>query len=266
MPVKFRQYGKPPYRLVLVHGGPGAAGYLSGMAKKLSDETGVLETIHLSDSIEGQILELQETCQLVCRNPVILAGHSWGAWLSLLFAHKYPAQCQALILLSCPPFSPGYEPSIGKTRLERMNQADYERFEKLSFQLETSPALNRNHAFIELGSLFFRIDSFSKDIEIPEQLECDYTIYTRVWQEAACLRNTGKWEDILNQIQCPLSFIHGDFDPHPTEGLVQPLNKLGKTYNFELLKDCGHYPWLEPHVKDKFYQLIKTRIRELVSL
>lgn len=42
-----RLYGKQPYKIVLVHGGPGAMGSLKGFAKELHDRTniGVVEAI-----------------------------------------------------------------------------------------------------------------------------------------------------------------------------------------------------------------------------
>ena len=49
-----RIYGKQPYKIVLVHGGPGAMGSLKGFAKELNDRIniGVVEAIQSKNSID----------------------------------------------------------------------------------------------------------------------------------------------------------------------------------------------------------------------
>lgn len=38
-----RLYGKEPYRIILVHGGPGALGSLKGFAKELNKRTDLIK-------------------------------------------------------------------------------------------------------------------------------------------------------------------------------------------------------------------------------
>ena len=45
-----RAYGKAPYTVVLVHGGPGAAGEMTPVAKRLSNNRGILEPFQTSTS------------------------------------------------------------------------------------------------------------------------------------------------------------------------------------------------------------------------
>ncbi len=40
-----RQYGKAPYKIVLVHGGPGAIGSLKGFAQELNERSGIIAVI-----------------------------------------------------------------------------------------------------------------------------------------------------------------------------------------------------------------------------
>ena len=74
-----RKYGTAPYKIGLVHGGPGAAGSLKNLAEKLSADYGVLEFLQSAKSVNGQIEELKEQVICSCQHPVILIGHSWGA-------------------------------------------------------------------------------------------------------------------------------------------------------------------------------------------
>lgn len=61
-----RLYGKSPYEVVLVHGGPGAIGSLKGFAEELSElsEIGVVEAIQTKYSINELIEELHDQVNL----------------------------------------------------------------------------------------------------------------------------------------------------------------------------------------------------------
>jgi hypothetical protein len=54
---------------------------------------------------------------------------------------------------------------------------------------------------------------------------------------------------------------HGNYDPHPAEGIKIPLSKTLKGFRFIVIKKCGHYPWLERYSKDRFYNVLKQEIK-----
>lgn len=54
--------------------------------------------------------------------------------------------------------------------------------------------------------------------------------------------------------------IHGDYDPHPAEGVLQPLSARLKDFRFVLLRNCGHTPWLEQQARDSFYEAIRREL------
>jgi len=41
----FRKYGKPPFRVAVIHGGPGAGGEMAPVVRELASDCGVLEPI-----------------------------------------------------------------------------------------------------------------------------------------------------------------------------------------------------------------------------
>jgi pimeloyl-ACP methyl ester carboxylesterase len=75
------------------------------------------------------------------------------------------------------------------------------------------------------------------------------------------LRRNGTLVALGKQIQCPVVAIHGDYDPHPPEGIKKPLSAVLKNFRFILLKNCGHLPWIEKEAKDKFYGILKEELR-----
>jgi hypothetical protein len=52
-----RKYGKAPYKIAVIHGGPGAGGEMAPIARELASDWGVLEPFQTATSLEGQIEE-----------------------------------------------------------------------------------------------------------------------------------------------------------------------------------------------------------------
>lgn len=95
-----RLYGRAPYQVVLVHGGPGGAGEMSPMARRLGPRLPVVEAMQTKLSIEALVDELRDQIATHVQTPAVLVGHSWGAWLCLLFAARHPDMAEPLILIN----------------------------------------------------------------------------------------------------------------------------------------------------------------------
>ena len=76
-----RLYGNAPYKIVLVHGGPGAIGSLKGFARELNElsQMSVIEALQSKYSIDELLEELYNQIKDNCKEKVSLIGHSWGA-------------------------------------------------------------------------------------------------------------------------------------------------------------------------------------------
>lgn len=93
-----RSWGCAPYRVALVHGGPGGVGEMMPLARELSASGhGVLEPFQTAFSVDAQVGELRDL--LDEHAPLILIGFSWGAWLPLLVA----ARCHLIATGAKPP-------------------------------------------------------------------------------------------------------------------------------------------------------------------
>jgi pimeloyl-ACP methyl ester carboxylesterase len=85
-----------------------------------------------------------------------------------------------------------------------------------------------------------------------ELIRCNYRIFKSVWEDAHELRRSGKLLKLGKKVTCPVVAIHGDFDPHPFEGVKEPLSGVVKDFRFILLDKCGHKPWIEREAKERF--------------
>lgn len=257
----YRIYGKAPFKVAVIHGGPGAPGEMEPVAKELSKICGVIEPFQTADSIDGQIQELYEILNERGALPTTLIGWSWGAWLSVIFASQYPLLVKKLILVSSGPFKEEYAHTM-KTRLSRLSKEEIGKINKLIEILNSPTTENKDNVMAEFATLIGKADSYNPIITHNSKKisTCSYRIYKNVWKEASELRKSGKLLKIAQSIQCPVIAIHGDYDPHPYQGVEEPLSSALKKFRFILLENCGHYPWLEKEARKKFYSIIKDEI------
>ena len=192
--------------------------------------------------------------------PVTLIGWSWGAMLSFVCAAQYPSFVKKLVLVGSAPYEEKYAVDITKTRLSRLVQE--ERAEALTLiEVLDNPAVQGKDAVMARpGRLFSKADSFDPLPDDSEVLECQYDVYQSVWKQASELRSSGGLLEVGKRVQCPVVAIHGDYDPHPTAGIREPLSRVLADFRFVLLRDCGHQPWIERQARDKFFSILRNEV------
>jgi pimeloyl-ACP methyl ester carboxylesterase len=259
-----RTYGSAPYVVAVVHGGPGAAGEMAPVARELARDRGVLEPLQTATSLEGQLDELRVTLESYTAPPVVLIGFSWGAWLSYIVAARYPALVRKLILVSSGPFEERYVTQLQEIRLKRLNEKDQAEWQAISKALSDPAVEDKDSLLAQLGVLASMTDTYDPIATAPvvaDAIKTQGEVFQSVWATAAELRRNGKLLELGRQIECPVVAFHGDYDPHPAEGVQKPLSALLKDFRFVRLRNCGHTPWRERQARDSFYEAIQ---RELV--
>jgi len=256
-----RKYGQSPFDVAVIHGGPGAAGEMAPVAQVLAFERGVLEPLQTASSLKGQIKELKTVLERYGKLPVILIGFSWGAWLSFIFTAKYSALINKLILIGSGPFEEKYAARIQETRLNRLSEEDRKEFKSLFDRLNNPASREKGGTFERFGALSSQADAFDPVTYESEIIDMRANIFQSVWKHAAGLRKSGKLLALGKRIKCPVVAIHGNYDPHPAEGVQKPLSVILGDFRFILLENCGHKPWIEQQAKDKFYSILKEEVQ-----
>ena len=85
-------------------------------------------------------------------------------------------------------------------------------------------------------------------------------IFQEVWQRAEEMRKRGELLELGRRIRCPVVAVHGDYDPHPGEGVERPLTTVLDRFRFVLLEHCGHMPWIERQARDAFFGVLRNEI------
>jgi pimeloyl-ACP methyl ester carboxylesterase len=233
---------------------------MSAVARELASVVGVLEPLLTAASVDGQAEELRAVLEGNGRLPLSLIGFSWGAWLSVIFTARYPTYVNKLILLSSGPFEEKYATNIMKTRLQRLRKGE-RREAKALYEAMISSTLSRD-SLTRFGQLISKADSYDPLPDESQPSPANPEVYRSVWDEASKLRNSGHLLEIARLIKCPVVAIHGDYDPHPADGVKHPLSQAIKEFRFVLLQKCGHYPWRERNTRDMFYSILNAEIRQ----
>lgn len=256
-----RNYGTAPFHIAVVHGGPGALGDMGDLASQMHEQwgVGVVEPIQSQDTIAGLLREMKTQLSDTCCFPVVLIGHSWGAWLSALFAQAYPLLVHKLILIGCAPLMPEYVAQIEQNRVKCLTDVERQAYHGLCEQLSQENFQDKDRALAKLGALVESTDSYC-----IEQTGDDFSIHTdgvqyqAIWEEAAAKRASGELLARFIEVQDKITFIHGETDPHPLDGLLIPLQ--ANAQRVHVLQKCGHTPWREKYAKAKFFELLRNEI------
>ena len=255
-----RVYGKAPFRVAVIHGGPGAGGEMAPVARELALGRGVLEPIQTAVSLEGQVEELRTVLETRGDLPVTLIGFSWGAWLSFIVAARYAEMIRKLILVGGAPFEKQYVTTLLETRLSRLRKNERTEFESTLSALADPTCKDQNSLVKQLGLLASKTDTYDLITDVPNEDEWVTTpgdLIQNAWKDAAELRKSGQLLELGKEIKCPVVAIHGDYDPHPAEGVQKPLSGVLKDFRFILLRNCGHKPWLERQARSEFYRILE---------
>lgn len=176
-----------------------------------------------------------------------------------MYVAYYPQNVEALVLIGTPPFEDKYVPSIMGRRVANLSGNEAIRLKEL---LKSEAEIS----ITEIEELFYKCDNCSplpNDIVNQHITTVDYKMNQLVWEEAAKMRTNGELYTLISQIKCPLYLIHGECDPHPFEGVVNPLKFNGITYSEYVLPRCGHSPFYDQEWSTKFYSIIAIISRQM---
>jgi len=257
---KLRCYGKSPFQVIVLHGGPGAPGSAGPVAKGLASHWNVIEPFQTADSIDGQVNEHVEIINTYTDPPIGVVGHSWGGWLGFIIAARHPELVKNLILVSSGPFEQKYVNQLQETRSNRLTDKEKGKIQLYSSRLESDKKHVKKSAFKRLGEIYSRVDSFDEIEESKTGIDYMPDTCRKVWLEATKIRKSGNLLKLGEKITCPVTAIHGNYDPHPFQGVSKPLSSVLNKFQFVLLENCGHRPWFEKNAREEFFQSLRDHL------
>ncbi len=258
----YRVWGKPPYTVAVVHGGPGVPGYMAPVAGELAKTAGVLEPLQTQYTIDGQAAELANVIQEQAAPPVTLVGHSWGAALSYITTAKYPELVKKLILIGTSPViaKKGPRPDAIPAYFERFSDSERADFFAIVNKLWDDKTEDKNAEFGKLCYLIEKSETYEALPVKDEVIEFQFITNQSISRELNQMIESEKLIEAGKKIKCPVTVIQGDYDINSATEVKEALSHIIKDFTFVLLEKCGHYPWLEKFAREEFFRVLNSVI------
>jgi len=225
-----------------------------------ADGSGVLEPLQTARSIDGQVDELATTLRAEGEGPYTVIGSSWGAMLAVLTAQRHPALFARLVLVGGAPFDRSGGEVTAATRRSRMSAPLRTLFDDLQTDITGPDRTRAATAFARSGDLLLGIDHLDPIVDRLEVLAHQLEVFEAVWGEVMERRATRTLLDPAAALRCPVVVLHGDHDPHPLAGVVDPLRPLSRELTVQVLDRCGHLPWLERGARERFLSCLRAAL------
>jgi pimeloyl-ACP methyl ester carboxylesterase len=251
-----RTYGSSGPPVIVLHGGPGAAGHMAPVARGLADLYRVVEPFQRGSGSERltvarHVADLDEVIAVSAEghHPALL-GASWGAMLALAYAAAHPSLSGPLVLVGCGTFDPVARGAMERAIAQRMNGV-------IRVRLKQADQLDPNARLKASAEATAPIHSYDP-LNFPhEDDEVDARAHEETWGDMLRLQTEGIYPAAFATIKVPVLMVHGTFDPHPGRLTAQTLRPYLPQLEYRELELCGHYPWLERAAADAFFSLVR---------
>lgn len=251
--------------MLVLHGGPGAIGYVAPVARALGAEFRVLEPFQRRSSAGEQltvarhIADLHELITACCPDgPPALVGSSWGAMLALAYGAAHPEACGPLVLIGCGTFDTEARHRMHATIAERTDEQLRRRLRRLASVSDPDERLER------LANLLLPIYSCDLATTDLELVGCDAQGQHETWTDMLRLERQGIYPAALAALCSPVLMLHGAADPHPGQLIRASLEPYVARLQYCEWERCGHYPWLERAVRDELPETLRRWLRAAV--
>ena len=267
MSLQFHAYGSEGPLVVLVHGGPGAAGYLAPVGRHLAEASfRVLEPFQRRSggeplSVQQHVSDLASFLAAEASDSVhAIIGHSWGAMLALCFGCDFPELADALVLIGCGTFDETAREEY-KRRVSARTPPDVQaKLDRLSREIE-----DPDERFRRLGDLLLPVYSHAPKLQTLGEIQCDAAGYLESWNDMLRLQAEEIVPACFSTIRNPVLMLHGADDPHPGPMIFASLDPYVRQLEYREIQSCGHYPWIESKAGPEFEEVLVSWLSQQLS-
>lgn len=268
--MKFEIHGNGDKTVILLHGGPSLYGYMMDIGEVLVDDLKVVDyaqrgTVECPSTpdlltIDQHIKDLDQIVDQVSEGrKVFLLGHSWGASLGLLYAAKFSDKIEKLVLLGTASLTEEIGDMFGERFNSRLTQNEKTQLDNLNRRLESAKTnLRINELMNERLTLTNPACHFDRATN-ERMVPCKWDFHSFKYSIDALwdIIEAGEMPQILKKVTCQVVAIHGDTDAFPAEETFIFLRENLSKFDSILMKDSGHFPWIEETSEHKFFEELK---------
>jgi proline iminopeptidase len=240
--------------LILLHGGPGLWDYLGPLAATLEeahtvvryDQRGAGRSDHDGPySLERFVADCEGVRDASGLERAVVAGHSWGAALALLYALAHPDRVRGVLYISGIGFDwVNWKASFHRDLLGKLTTKERARLLVLDGRDELSAA--EEHERTRLRWITDYVDRELGEAQISRMLAAGFAVnHTANRTLSAELEATAaaEWHQRISAVTCPVLVVQGAADPRPVaavDGMVAALPTRER-----VILQAGHFPWVD---------------------
>lgn len=250
--------------IIVLHGGPDFnQTYLLPEMDRLSDSFRLIyydqrgrgksgDGVRPEDvTLASDIADMDKVRQHFQADAVVLLGHSWGAVLALEYALRYPERVSHLILMNPAPASADDYKQLRKEWLEK-RAADMERRKSIAASAaykEGDPDAVIAYYRIHFKPAFARPENFEKVIaRLMGSFTKEGILKARAIEDRL-MNDTWSMPEYdllpkLKSLKIPTLVISGDHEFIPA-ATAEHITQAIPNARLVMLKDCGHFTYLE---------------------
>ncbi len=270
--IEFGHFHSGP-RVIFLHGGPGAYGYMQAFCRSLDSYCNAVYYEQRGSKqgdydigVEDHLRDLERVVDHYSKeSKPIIVGHSWGSMLAVLFAGRHSESLEKVILTGCGPLNKAQGDDFQQTLNERFgDQKEY--YDNLweAIDQEQDEIKQQKLADNYIDSI---IEIYQMDPDSGSEIQPRYWDYKGAYKtmyESDEYVSQNNYEKALAKIETSLTVIHGTYDVIRPESLFRLVRKhvtLAKTFELE---NAGHYPWAGP-CREEFLEILKQEINQHIK-
>lgn len=255
--MQVREYGTWGPSVAVLHGGPGAPGYMAPVARRLGEAFRVVEPLQRGSDTEPltvarHVTDLHDVLTSRCTDgETALVGHSWGAMLALAYAAAHPDRVSSIVLIGCGTFTLAAREQMRLILDARTDETLRHHIDRLLLECADPNDRLRRRAELTLPLYSYDNDSIDAGFEA-----CDARAHHETWEDMLRLQATGVYPQAFETIRVPVVMLHGAADPHPGRMIRASLEPYLPQLEYVEWEQCGHYPWLEGAIRNEFLRVL----------
>lgn len=74
------------------------------------------------------------------------------------------------------------------------------------------------------------------------------------------MREEQHFRKIAPEVRTPIRVIHGENDPTPISGVVDPVKSEIADFKWYGIPKCGHDPWKEKYARSEFWRIVRAEL------
>jgi pimeloyl-ACP methyl ester carboxylesterase len=260
--LRIREYGSYGPVVIVLHGGPAAAGSAAPIARGLADSFRVIEPWQRGSggaplTVARHVEDLHQLVKSLGEDVrPALAGESWGAMLALAYAAAHPDHVSALVLVACGTFDSAARDRMHQIIEERMDEDLRKRIERLPDEYrDPGECLKAKYDLMRPLYLYDPIPD--EDVGGEDAGPFDARAHGETWADMVRLQEEGVYPAAFEAIKVPVLMLHGAYDPHPGPMIRDSLLPYLPQLEYRGWKRCGHYLWREKAVRGEFFAVMR---------